>query len=69
MLAQCDLATARIHAGDIVGACGPLRQAQELSDTVRSPRVSAYLDATLARVRGAQCGDPAVRDVLARAGL
>ncbi|MFI7025172.1 hypothetical protein ACIBMZ_20890 [Micromonospora sp. NPDC049900] len=67
LLALCDLATARLHAGDPVAACEPLDHALDLTKTVDSPRVTAYLHEVVTQLRDTRCRHTQARDVMMKA--
>lgn len=67
LLALCDLANARLRAGDPIAACEPLDHALDVATTVDSPRVSTYLQDVVRQLRDARCTHPQARDVLMKA--
>ncbi|MGH3999910.1 MAG: hypothetical protein ACRDTJ_20900, partial [Pseudonocardiaceae bacterium] len=67
MLFASDLAQARLHTGDIIGACEATRHALQLSEQVASPRVHERIRSSIiAALRDRHSEHPHVRAILSQ---
>ncbi|MGH3824634.1 MAG: hypothetical protein ACRDRA_17640 [Pseudonocardiaceae bacterium] len=66
MLFASDLAHARLHTGDITGACEATHHALELSEHVASPRVHERLHSITTALRDRHSAHPRVRVILSQ---